>query len=299
MTREKFTAYNGVALIAALIFALFPLFWLVSTAFKPWHELVGTRQSQVSESTSFESRSQQMEFSTVWLTSKPTLENFHDVFYPYVNQMGMEQPSSWHAFLASTVVAGVATLVSIITGLMAAIALARYRIGGDWLPIYILSFRMLPPMAIAIPFAAIAATIGLGSAPLVMLTAIYAAFTAPLSAWILKSYIEQVPRELEDAAMMDGMSRWQAHWRITVPLVRGGLVATVFFIFILNWTETPIALALAVGKYVTVPVQIIDKMSSPHVQVALALLAMLPPAAIGFAIHRHLGRALTFGAIKK
>lgn len=284
--------------MAALLFALFPVFWLVSTSFKPWHEFTAAYQRQKSETGAFEPRSEQMAFSAVWITSTPTLENFHDVFHPYVNQMGMPQSSSWRAFIASTVVASAATFISVIVGLMAAFALARYRVGGNWLPIYLLSFRMVPPVAIAIPFAVLGSAVGLGLTPLLTLTAAYAAYTAPLSAWILRSFVEQVPRELEDAAMVDGMSRWQAHIRVTVPLIRGGLAATVFFIFILNWTETPIALAVAIGKYLTIPVQIVDKIRSPHVQVALAVLAMVPPAVIGFSIQRHLGRAFTFGAIK-
>ncbi len=207
MTGKKFTGFHGVLLVLALVFALFPVFWLFSTAFKPWHEFTTGRQRSVSEISAFTPRAEQMVFSTVWVSARPTLENFHDVFYPYVNRMGMGQPSSWRAFIASTIVAGVATIISVAVGLMGAIALARYRIGGHWLPLTILSFRMFPPVAIAIPFAGIATVIGLGLTPFVPLVAIYAAFTVPLSTWILKSFIKQTPRELEEAAMLDGMSR--------------------------------------------------------------------------------------------
>ncbi len=98
--------------------------------------------------------------------------------------------------------------------------------------------------------------------------------------------------------MIDGLSRWQAHFGVTVPLIKGGLAVTMLFVFILNWSEGAIALALAKGHYVTIPVQIADKVDGPHVQVALATLSAVPPIVIGLSIYRHLSRGFTFGAIK-
>jgi multiple sugar transport system permease protein len=276
--RQRFTALNGVALAAALIFALFPVFWLLSTSFKPWVEFTVS--------------------PAIWVTSHPTLENYRNIFYPYVNQVGMPQSSSWPALVSSCIVSVTATFFSVAIGLLAAIGIARYRVGGNFVPLQILSFRMVPPVAVAIPFAIIGTTIGATSTP-VLLTIIYVAYTVPLSTWMLKSFIEQVPLEIEEAAMMDGMSRWQAHFRVTVPLMKGGLAVTVLFVFIINWSEGAIALALAAGRYVTIPVQIFNKVYSPHVQVALATLGTIPPIVIGLSIYRHLGRGFTFGAIKE
>ena len=234
----------------------------------------------------------------IWVTSNPTLDNYYNVFFDYVNLIGWPQSSSWRAIVSSTLISVIATFFSVIIGLLAALAISRYQIGGNFLALQILSFRMVPPIAVAVPFAIIGTTIGATFTP-VLLTLVYIAYTVPLSTWMLKSFIDQTPRELEDAAMMDGMSRWHAHFRVTLPLVRGGLAATVLFIFILNWSEGAIALALAAGRYVTIPVQIADKVSSPHVQVALAVLAAVPLLVLGFAIQRHLSRGFTFGAIKE
>jgi multiple sugar transport system permease protein len=278
MVARKFTWYDGVVLAAALGFALFPIFWLVSTSFKPW-----------------------VEFNTnpvIWVTDHPTLKNYRDVFYPYVSLIGFPQTSSWRSIVSSSIVSVAATFFSVAIGLMAAIAIARYRVGGNFIPLQILAFRMVPPVAVAIPFGIISTGIGATLTP-VLLTIIYVAYTVPLSTWMLKSFIEQVPSEIEDAAMMDGMSRWQAHWHITVPLVKGGIAATGFFIFILNWSEGAIALALATGKWITIPVQIADKPDSPHVQVALAVIAAAPLVVIGLSIQKHLSRGFTFGAIKR
>jgi multiple sugar transport system permease protein len=269
---------NRLGLCAALIFALFPTLWLFSKSFMPWVEYTAN--------------------PAIWVTANPTLDNYHDVFYDYVNLMGWPQSSSWRAIVSSTIISTVATFFSVSIGLLAAFGISRYRIGGDFVPLQILSFRMVPPIAVAVPFAIIGTTIGATFTP-VLLTLVYIAYTVPLATWMLKSFVDQVPREIEDAAMMDGMSRWGAHFRVTLPLMRGGLAATVLFILILNWSEGAIALALAAGRYVTIPVQIADKVASPHVQVALAVLAALPLLVLGFLIQNHLSRGFTFGAIKQ
>ena len=269
---------NRLGLCAALLFALFPIFWLVSKSFTPWVEYTAN--------------------PAIWITANPTFDNYHNVFFDYVNLMGWPQSSSWRAIVSSTIISTVATFFSVFIGLLAALALSRYQVGGNFMPLQILSFRMVPPIAVAVPFAIIGTTIGATFTP-VLLTLIYIAYTVPLATWMLKSFIDQTPREVEEAAMMDGMSRWHAHFRVTLPLMRGGLAATTLFVFILNWSEGAIALALAAGRYVTIPVQIADKVSSPHVQVSLAVLAAIPLLVLGFSIQRHLSRGFTFGAIKQ
>jgi multiple sugar transport system permease protein len=223
-----------------------------------------------------------------------------EVFYAQVsvNLMGWPQSSSWRAMVSSTIISTVATFFSVLIGLLAAFAISRYQLGRNFMTLQILSFRMVPPIAVAVPFAIIGTTIGATFTP-VLLTLIYIAYTVPLATWMLKSFIDQTPPEIEEAAMMDGMSRWHAHFLVTLPMRRGGLAATILFVFILNWSEGAIALALAAGRYVTIPVQIADKVASPHVQVTLAVLAALPLLTLGYLIQNHLSRGFTFGAIKQ
>ena len=270
--------FNRLGLCVALLFALFPIFWLFSKSFMPWVEYTAN--------------------PAIWITANPTFDNSHNVFFDYVNLMGWPQSSSWRAIVSSTIISTVATFFSVFIGLLAAFALSRYQVGGNFMPLQILSFRMVPPIAVAVPFAIIGTAIGATFTP-VLLTLIYIAYTVPLATWMLKSFIDQTPREVEEAVMMDGMSRWHAHFRVTLPLMRGGLAATTLFVFILNWSEGAIALALAAGRYVMIPVQIADKVSSPHVQVNLAVLAAIPLLVLGFSIQRHLSRGFTFGAIKQ
>jgi multiple sugar transport system permease protein len=120
----------------------------------------------------------------------------------------------------------------------------------------------------------------------------------PISTLMLKSFVDQVLAEIEEAAMMDGMSRWQSHFLVTLPLMRSGLAATLLFIFIICWGEGALALALSAGHWVTIPVQLVNKVFSPHVQGALAVLALPPLLILGFLIQPHLSRGFTFGALK-
>lgn len=126
----------------------------------------------------------------------------------------------------------------------------------------------------------------------------------PFSTWMLKSFVDDVPREIEEAAMIDGRSRLVAHLTVTIPLVRGGLLATMLFIFILNWSEFLLALVLSYSNIITIPVQLAKYVTATAgtlygVQAALAALAMFPLIIIGFVIQRHLARGMTFGAIKR
>ena len=136
------------------------------------------------------------------------------------------------------------------------------------------------------------------------LIAIYIAATLPFSTWMLKSFVDDLPREIEEAAMIDGRSRLMAHVTVTIPLMRGGVFATALFVFILNWSEFMFALVLSYGRISTIPVQLAKYVTATAgtlygVQAALAVLAMIPLVLAGFAIQSHLARGMTFGAIKR
>lgn len=279
MARPPLTWPNAIFLAVALLFALFPVFWLVVSTFKPIWEYTAV--------------------PPVWFSDTPTLRAYSNVFHPYRDVFDWPQNSSWRSLIASWAVATAATAISITVGLMAGLAMARYRTGGNFLPFLILSFRMVPAMAVAIPVAIVASIVGLSAHSLVTLIFVYAAYTAPLAAWLLKSYIEQVPGEVEEAAMLDGMSRWRAHVSVTLPLIKSGLITTTLFVFILNWAEGAFAIALGSGQRITIPLQLSVKFGSPDVQAALSVLAAAPLVVIGLAIHPHLARSFTFGAITR
>ena len=312
MPGQRFTWYNGIGLLLALIFALFPVLWMLSTSFKPSDEWV--------------------KVPAVWVSGKPTIDNYLTVLAPEVlleERGGLGQydeegnllerdagsgyaggamadfltKSAWQSIYGSLILASGGTALSIIVSLMAALAIARYRFGGNFTPFFILSARMFPPAAIAVPFVIMFSDVG-ASDTYWGLILVYAAVTVPFATWMLKSFIDDLPHEIEEAAMMDGMSRWKAHLLVTVPLIKGGLVATTLFIFILNWSEFLFALVLTYNKVSSIPVQMAKYFSATEgllygAQAALATVSIIPLVIIGFLIQKHLVRGLTLGAIKR
>ncbi|AHD11912.1 carbohydrate ABC transporter permease [Phaeobacter gallaeciensis] len=284
---KKMTWWAWVGLALALFFAVFPIFWIVSTAFKPSTEWVA--------------------IPPVWISEQPTLDNFNAVFISQARAAETAATSvsetGWRAIIGSIIISSCATALSISVGLAASLAISRYRFGGNSTPLMILSGRMFPPIAIAIPFLVMFNSIGLIDTYLGLILC-YAAFTLPFSVWMIKSFIDDLPKEIEEAAMLDGLSRIQAHVRFTIPLIRGGLISTSLFIFILNWSEFLFGLVLTAKDVVTIPVQLSKYFAATAgqlygVQAALAVVAVLPLVVIGYFIQTHLVRGLTFGAVKR
>ena len=287
MTPRPLSLLGWAALLLALVVALFPLYWVAMTSIKPPAEW------NVSPA--------------LWATRQPTLDNYVVLFDPAAVQgkgLGGVSASATRAVVGSVVVSVTATLVSVALGLAAAIGLVRYAGGGSsGTALNILSGRMFPPAAIAVPFVVVFATVGLIDtyAGLIL---VYVAVTLPFSTWMLKSFVEDVPREVEEAAMLDGRSRIAAQALVTVPLMRGGLLATALFVFILNWSEFLLALVLSYTRVITIPVQLAKYVTATAgtlfgVQAALAVLAAAPLVLAGYAIQGHLVRGMTFGAVKR
>ncbi|OPF91360.1 carbohydrate ABC transporter permease [Rhodopseudomonas palustris] len=275
-----------VVLLGAIFVTLFPIFWIVMTAIKPptdWNAV-----------------------PAIWIPSEPTLVNFRTLFNPEAIReygVGGVSQAATMSVLGSILSSTTATLLSVTIGLLSAIGISRYSSGGRATPLMILSGRMFPPAAIAVPFVIIFSSIGLIDT-YSGLIAIYVAATLPFSTWMLKSFVDEIPREIEEAAMVDGKSRLMAHLTVTLPLIRGGLFATTLFIFILNWSEFLFALVLSYTNIETIPVRLAKYVTATAgtlygVQAALAVLAMAPLVIAGFLIQNHLARGMTFGAIKR
>ena len=286
MPSRPLTLPLALVLVAITLVTLFPIFWIVMTAIKPptdWNAV-----------------------PAIWIPAEPTLINFQTLFDPEAigdYGVGGVSESATAAVFGSILASVTATLISVTVGLLAAIGLSRYMTSGRFTPLMILSGRMFPPAAIAVPFVIIFSAIGLIDTYL-GLVAIYVAITVPFSTWMLKSFVDEVPREVEEAAMVDGKSRLVAHLTVTIPLIRGGLFATTLFIFILNWSEFLFALVLSYSNIETIPVRLAKYVTATAgtlygVQAALAVLAMVPLVIAGFLIQKHLARGMTFGAVKR
>ena len=133
---------------------------------------------------------------------------------------------------------------------------------------------------------------------------IYGIVTLPFAFWLMMTFFDEVPREIEEAALVEGCSPWRVFYRVTLPMVKAALATTILFVFILNWSDYVIALLLTRKDWVTVPVYMNALTSAMTGQMygakaALGLIAVVPPVVLGIVIQKHLVRGLTFGALKQ
>jgi N,N'-diacetylchitobiose transport system permease protein len=232
--KTKRFALNGIGLIVALV-TLFPIFWMVSTAFKPSGELFSLTPHPV--------------------PLHPTLRNFSEVMNGHAAGLGI---SFWVFARNSLFVTIVTVALASVVSLLAAVAVARFRFRfrATFL-IMLLIVQMLPAQAMVIPLFIDFRGIGLLDS-LVGLILIYSAQALPLSIWLLRNFVAAVPRDLEEAAAIDGAGPVRVFWRILFPLVAPGLVATSIFSFITAWNEFIFALTFLgtdQGKY-TLPIYV-------------------------------------------
>lgn len=286
MLSKKLSPWLSILMGCALLLVLFPVFWIVMTAIKPPTDWNAS--------------------PAIWIPSKPTLVNFQTLFDPEAlgaYGVGGVSQAATEAVFGSLIATVSATALSVIIGLFSAIGISRYGNGSKATPLVILSGRMFPPAAIAVPFVIIFSNIHLIDS-YIGLVAIYVAVTLPFSTWMLKSFVDDLPREIEEAAMIDGRTKIMSHLTVTIPLIKGGIFATTMFIFILNWSEFMFALVLSYSNISTIPVQLAKYVTATAgtlygVQAALAVLAMIPLVLAGYLIQSHLARGMTFGAIKQ
>ncbi|ODT16739.1 MAG: sugar ABC transporter permease [Kaistia sp. SCN 65-12] len=287
------TGLKRTAVVVAVFISFFPIFWLVSTAFKPYEQWAS--------------------WPPVWITEQPTLQNFRIVFFPDAARefAGAQSgsldykvsASAWKAFADSAIISSLATFFSVTFGTLAAYSISRFGTGGPSFPFQFLTVRMMPPIAVVVPVVALFSILRLADTYAGMVIA-YTAFTLPFSIWMIRSFIDDLPEELEGAAMIYGASRARAFLTVTLPLIKGGVLATALFIFILNWSEFLFALVLTSGKIVTVTLQVANYVSASSgklygVQAAMGTVSTIPVILFGYLIQGHIVRGLTLGAIKR
>jgi multiple sugar transport system permease protein len=242
-----------------------------------------------------------------WWPQEPTLENYEKILglgggnrSPFAT----ERSRSAIPYLKNSIVTSVGgTILALVFGLFTAYGIARFRAGGKTLPFQILQLRMFPPIAIMIPLLFMWVEVGLWNTWLGLII-LYGAVTFPFVVWLMRSFFQEVPREISEAAIVDGCTQWGAFFRAVLPQVKGGLAATALFVFILNWSDFLIARVMTQDIKNTAPVYLQSLQGGASgneygLQAALACLLILPPALFGLAIQRYLVRGLTFGAIKR
>jgi N,N'-diacetylchitobiose transport system permease protein len=202
--------WNLVA-IAVLVVMVFPVYWMFSTAFQTTDQINRLRPT--------------------WFPVHPTLRHFHDAIH---------RPYFWSSVENSLIIVGITVAISIALAFLAAIALAKFRfVGRKAFIVGLIGIQMLPQVGLIIPLYVVLSKYGLTKNDRVLFGVIitYMTFALPFAVWTLRGFLINIPKELEEAAMVDGSSRVGAFVRILLPLVAPGLVATSVFVFITSWNE--------------------------------------------------------------
>lgn len=216
---------NVALLTGILLFMLTPLAWLVMTSVKPARILLA---------------------DTPQFFFEPTLDHYRAIF-------GDTRAPITHFFTNSLVVTVAATVLSVVVGLLAAFALTRLRPrGAKSLGLGILLMRMMPPVALLLPFFLAANWLNIYDTQLALILA-YTGLNVPLVTWILQGFMLDLPRELEEAAWIDGATLLQTFFRVILPLCGPGIAAAAIFAMVLPWNDLAIALTLAPFDATTLP----------------------------------------------
>lgn len=281
--RYEVIRYAIILLSTAVV--LIPILWMASMAFKP-HTEWATAAGDVH-----------------WWPKEPTWGNFEYIFTGETEGLIVSlDRTAGRPIFASLITASLGTLLAVTVGTLGAYAVSRFKVAGN-LPLSVLQLRLFPPLAVMIPVMIMWAFLGMTDTWW-GLSLIYAIVTLPFSFWLMKTFFDEVPLEIEEAALVEGCSRFRVFWKVTLPMVKAGLASTVLFVFILNWSDYLIALLLTRKDWVTIPVYMNALATAMGGQLygmkaALGLIAAIPPVILGMTIQRYLVRGLTFGALKQ
>jgi len=228
------------------------------------------------------------------LVFTPTLANYKDVLWGSSSIL----PNLWSSMLVSCS----ATVLTMLFAIPAAYALARLRYPGKKASgFYVLATQMLPPVGLVIPYYLALQKVG-GLDTYTGLVLIYLTFSLPFAIWLMVSYFEDVPYEMEEAALLDRAGRVRTLWYVILPQVGGGIAVTTVFVFLNAWNEFLFAVVLGGNRVRPVTVAMFNFISVEQTQwarlAAGAMVAMAPVILVGLLAQRHIVKGLTVGAVK-
>jgi multiple sugar transport system permease protein len=309
------TVLNRLAItavvIATLIF-LAPIYWIASTAVKPKNLAISVPPTVVftPEITPFirlftKRVQMQTPVDPADYAAAPWWEKkIYDGGERVLKVGDSVQLSQYpNRFMNSLIVAITSTLLAVGLGTITAYGFSRFKIAGEAdLLFFILSTRMLPPVVVAIPMFLMYRIVGLNDSHIGLII-LYVAFNLSFSVWLMKGFMDEIPKEYEEAALVDGYTRLQAFFKIVLPEAATGIAATAVFCFITAWNEYAFALIMTNRRAQTappfIPSQIGSGLPDWSVIAAGTFLFLLPVAIFTFLLRNHLLRGVTFGAIRK
>jgi multiple sugar transport system permease protein len=263
---------HGTLLLIVFAVTIFPVYWMVSSSFKTQTDLLAS--------------------PPVWLFT-PTLANYAEVF---------ADEKVVTAIVNSLIVALCSTLLAVVLGTPAAFALARYEFRGKsdlWF--WFISNRFISPIVLALPIYLVAQGMGLLDTHLILIL-VYITFILPIVVWICTDQFRSIPRDLEEAARLEGASQFAVFWRIYLPLGVPGIAVSAIFGFTFSWNELLYALVLTRRAVQTAPVVATGFMSGYELPwgkiMATGTVIVLPVTIFALLVSRHMVRGLTMGATK-
>ena len=277
MPRSVTRVLTAVVLLIVVVLFAFPLYYMVATSLKPRAELFAAVPTLVPQA--------------------PTLRNYAEVL----------SDKNGSTLLINSVIAGVsATVLALIVAFAICYPITRLPVSRrvrSFVLNWSLSLRFLPPIAVVIPYFALIRALGLYN-QLPALILVYTIFNLPLSIWMLKGFLEEIPLEIEEAAQTDGATRWQAFRSVLLPLSRTGILAAAIILFAFDWAEFLFAFILtATPQAMTFPVGVQGLVTQFDIiyndMAAGGVIAILIPLALMIGARRYVMTGLTFGVIRE
>jgi multiple sugar transport system permease protein len=286
--RRRLTLVLRYALLGAwALIAFFPIYWIIATSFKP--------------------DTQWFAWPPVYFPDPPTLANYLNVWLGKeeytTTQYAISSQKPLFSLRNSIVISTISTLLAVLFGAVIAYGVSRYRILSETRMFQLLILRMIPPIVVVAPLSLYYSALGLLDT-MFGLILIYFITSLPYAVWMTKSFIDEVPREVEQAAELLGASRWRTIFEIVLPLIRSGLVATFLFILILTWSEYLLAFILSKTEVATLPIELSKYQGTTEGKVygrqaALAVGITIPLMIVGLLIRKHLVRGFSFGMVRR
>lgn len=274
-----------ITVIGVVLIYIIPIVWIFITSLKTKQEI----------------------FQPEVVITRPTLEHYESLLVVKAgrgDQQRVLRKSDYpRFFLNSLMITTLSTLLAVGLGTLTAYAFSRFRVAGknDWM-FFILSTRMLPPVVVAIPVFLMYRALGWIDTHL-GLVLLYTAFNVSFAVWLMKGFLDEIPKDYEEAAMVDRYSRWKAFMKVVLPQSVTGLAATAVFCAISAWNEFAFALLLTSESARTAPPSIPSKIGTAGIEwgqiAAGTFVYLLPVALFTFLMRKHLLRGITFGAIKR
>ena len=280
LKKRMMTWFTWMLTFILMVVMCVPGLWVVLTAFRPNGEVLAK--------------------PPVWIPEQFNLNNFSKIFGFGVDQVAIPVPAY---FANSLIIAATSTAIALLIGMSGGYAFARYRFKfKNGLFLGLMLSRTVPGIALSLPVFMIWSRIGLIDTKAGLII-VYVALNVPFTIWLIDGFFRQIPKEMSEAAQVDGCTRWQAFWKIEFPLAKSGIASAGIFAFLTSWNEYALASNLTRSTdSKTLPVGLMDFTAQFTIDwagmSAMAVIIIIPALILTFLVQKHLIAGLTFGGVK-